>query len=141
KGERRDDAAEDRTERPETVCPGDGGGAKEDGADSVRKARRPRVLERALSKQRLDELEIGETRKAEAAAQRQADDELEGKQAKQPPPARHDCQDCQETDRRLVEARSLRIDHVEVAVGIGCSHDRHYYTRQPWGDISAHRWE
>ncbi len=68
---------------------------------------------------RLDELEVREAREAVAAAERETDDELSARSAS----SHHQPVDDRERERapddRLVEPRSARVDHVEVAVRIG----------------------
>ena len=53
-----------------------------DEADHVRGPRRARVLERPLAEARLDELEVGEARQAEAAPEREPERELERRAAR-----------------------------------------------------------
>src|SRR3990170_8566461 len=60
------------------------------GADHVREPRRPRILERPFPENRLEELEVHEARQAVPASESQPDDELEGEQREQPPPAGED---------------------------------------------------
>ncbi len=61
---------------------------RNDGADDVREARRPRVLDRAFPDPRLDELEVGEAGKAVAPAESEPDDELGGEDRVERPPVR-----------------------------------------------------
>ena len=96
----------------------DGRPAQERRSDHVREARRARVLQRALSETRLNQLEVRETGEAVAPPEGEADDELEREQAEQPPPSREDCECSERPDDDLVEARRARVDHVEVAVRI-----------------------
>ena len=95
--------------------------AQEDRADEVREPGRPGVLERALAEARLDELEVGETLQAPAAAEREPDDQLDREQREQPPRPDGDGDERQDPDHRLVEARCARIDDRRIAIRVGGS--------------------
>ena len=75
-GQHRDESAERCSEHLGAGDVGDGRSGQKCGANHVREARRPRILERALTEERLNQLEIRETRKAVPATERQPDDEL-----------------------------------------------------------------
>ena len=96
--------------------------AQEDRADEVREPRRPGVLERALAEARLDELEVGETLQAPAAAEREPDDQLDREQREEPPRPDRDGDERQDADHRLVEARCARVDDRSLAIRVGGSH-------------------
>src|SRR5581483_1271643 len=102
--ERGDQQGEDHADHRRTGGVRDRGSAEEDDADDVREARRAGVLERALAEARLDQLEVREARQAEAAAERQANEELQREQRQQPPPARRDRDNRHDADQRLVRA-------------------------------------
>ena len=119
--QRGDDRAEhDAGERqPDRV--GERRRGQEDRADDVREAGRARVLERPLAEARLHELEVGDARQAVAASEDEADDQLRAEEREQEPPAGEHGDERQDPDRRLVEARRPRVDHVGVAVRVGAA--------------------
>src|SRR5205085_3399707 len=82
-------------------------------------ARRPRVLERSLADERLNECEVRDARDAEAAAEEEPGGEVGRKRSEQPPPAGRDREKRNDPDDCLVDARRPRIDHRQVAVRVG----------------------
>jgi glyoxylate reductase len=117
--EGRDEQAERPTKNVESQSKSEGRGAEKRDADLVREAGRPRILHRALAHPRLDELEVGEAGEAPATPERQSGQELRRENGEQRPPAREQGEERERSDHSLVEARCVRVDHVQVAIWIG----------------------
>jgi hypothetical protein len=66
----------------------------------------------------LDQLEVGEARQAELAAEREPDRELRGQHRDEPFRAGQERDQGEAPDHRLVRARRARVDHVGVVVGV-----------------------
>ena len=116
--ESRDEDSEDGAEGLEPGDVGEEGRRQEGGADHVREPRRPCVLEDALAEDGLHELEVRQARQAVAAAEREADDELDREQREEPRPAGDDRRQRERSDDDLIEARCARVDDVEIPVRI-----------------------
>ena len=125
-GESPDEEAERPAERREAAGVGERRRAEYEDADRVGEAGWARVLDRALADARLDELEVGEARKAPAPAQRQPDGELGGEQSEERPPAGREGDEGEEADHGLVEARRPGVDDVEIVVRVGGAPSLHF---------------
>jgi hypothetical protein len=72
----------------------------------------------ALPELRLDHLEVEDAPQAPAAAERQADQELEADQPGQPLQAEQEREQRERPDERLVDPRRALVDDVGVVVGV-----------------------
>ena len=117
-GQHCDEPAQRGSEHFDAGEVGDGRSGQTCRADHVREARGSRVLERALTEDRLNQLEVRQTREAVPTAEGQPDDKLHCEQRKQQPPAGKDREGREHSYDDLVETRRPRVDDIEVAVWI-----------------------